>query len=76
MPGGSREKGGADEGASSLDDVKTQKRSEAVGERRAATAKAEKASKPGGGDPAHDSPKRQGDKLAGATKAAAGRNKP
>jgi hypothetical protein len=74
MAGQSRGKRGTGEGARALDYVKTQQRSEAVGERRAATAKAEKASK-GGGDPSHDSPKRQGDKLAGATKAAAGRNK-
>jgi hypothetical protein len=62
------------DGATALDYVKTQQKAGAGLEERAAGAKAEKASAPtAGGDPAHDSPKRHGDKLEHARDAAAGR---
>ena len=73
MPGGSKEQGSKD--AKALDYVKTQQRAEAESEKRTASAKAEKASRPQEADPTHDSPKRQGDKLANARDAAAGKGK-
>ena len=75
MPGAS-DKGSARKGAKALDFVKTQQQAEAGLEKKAASAKAETAAKPAqGADPAHDSPKRHGDKLETARDAAAGRRK-
>ncbi len=64
------------EGATAVDYVKTQHKAGAALEEQAAHAKAEQASEPAdGGDPAHDSPKRHGDKLENARDAAAGTRK-
>jgi hypothetical protein len=71
-----KDKGSARQGARALDYVKTQQKVGAVLEERAAKAKAKEASRPAqGSDPAHDSPKRHGDKLERARDAAAGRGK-
>ena len=73
MAGGSKQQG--TKGATALDYVKTQQRAEAESDKRGASAKAEKASRAQEADPTHDSPKRQGDKLANARDAAAGKGK-
>ncbi len=77
MAGASKEQGSKRKGAKALEYVKTQQRTEAELAKQAATAKEKKASRPveGAGDPSHDSPKRQGDKLEKATRAAAGRSR-
>jgi hypothetical protein len=65
-----------DKGAKALDYVKTQQQVGAGQDEKAANARERKAAQPAGsGDPAHDSPKRHGDKLEHARDAAAGRNK-
>jgi hypothetical protein len=55
--------------------VKAQQRVGAGLEKKAGSAKAKQASRAAQGDPAHDSPKRHGDKLENARDAAAGRAK-
>jgi hypothetical protein len=74
MAGASKDKGSGRKGAKALDYVKTQQKVGADLEEKAAAAKAREASGQGG-DPAHDSPKRHGDKLENARDAAAGRTK-
>ncbi len=64
-----------DKGAKALDYVKTQQQVGAGLQETAAGAKKSKASQAQGGDPAHDSPKRHGDKLEHARDEAAGRGK-
>ena len=60
--------------ARAVDYVKTSQEVEAALDKRAAETKAKKASRLSGAPEIDDSPKRQGDKLEHATKAAAGKN--
>jgi hypothetical protein len=62
-------------GAQALDSVKTERKTGAAAQRKAADAAAARAAKPdaGGAKPSGDSPKRQGDKLDKAARAAAGK---
>jgi hypothetical protein len=62
-------------GGDALDSVKTQQQAAAGRDGKAPGAGTHKAGPPEGADPAHDSPKRHGDKLEHARDAAAGRNK-
>jgi hypothetical protein len=59
--------------ARAVDYVKTSQEAEAALEKRAAETKAKKAARPSGTPETDDSPKRQGDKLERAAKAAAGK---
>jgi len=61
--------------ARAVDYVKTSQEAEATLEKRAAETKAQKASHRSDAPEADDSPKRQGDKLERASKAAAGADK-
>jgi hypothetical protein len=70
MVGASKHKG-----AKALDDVRTQQQVGAGLEKKAASVKEQEAAQPERGDPAHDSPKRHGDKLEHARDEAAGRSK-
>ncbi len=71
---GSKSSGSDRKEARAVDYVKTSQEAEATLEKRAADAKAKKAARPSGAPETDDSPKRQGDKLKRAVKAAAGKD--
>jgi hypothetical protein len=72
---GSKSSGSDRQEARAVDYVKTSQEVEAALDKRAAEEKEEKASRRSGGPETDDSPKRQGDKLERASKAAAGADK-
>jgi hypothetical protein len=71
---GSKSSGSDRKEARAVDYVKTSQEAEATLEKRAAETKAKKAARPSGAPETDDSPKRQGDKLERAAKAAAGKD--
>jgi hypothetical protein len=75
MTSASKDKGSERDGANALDYVKTQQRVGAGLDEKTAIATADKAQPTQAGDPSHDSPKHQGDKLENARDVAAGRGK-
>jgi hypothetical protein len=70
----SKSSGSGRKEARAVDYVKTSQEAEAALEKRAAETKAKKAARPSGTPETDDSPKRQGDKLERAAKAAAGKD--